>query len=92
MVIKRGRSGVTFVYRPAGSAKKVSLVGSFNAWDPERGLMRKQKDGTFRRREELGPGRYEYRFLVDGQWVTDPACDQVVPNSFGTENSTVVVP
>jgi hypothetical protein len=39
----------------------------------------------------LYPGRYEYKFLVDGQWWNDPGNDRVCPNSFGTLNSIVKV-
>jgi len=38
------------------------------------------------------PGRYEYRFVVDGQWRDDPACTERVPNGFGSENCVLRVP
>jgi 1,4-alpha-glucan branching enzyme len=91
MVIKRGKSDVTFVYAPGGEVQKVAVVGSFNGWDPEQGSMRRQKDGTFRRKEELGPGHHEYKYLVDGQWLPDPEGDRRVHNSYGTENSIVSI-
>ncbi len=91
MIVKRGKSEITFVYTPDGDVKTVSVVGTFNGWDPEKGRMRKQKDGTFRRKETLPPGRHEYKFYVDGQWFVDPEADGRVQNTFGTENSTVLV-
>ena len=39
----------------------------------------------------LLPGRYEYNFVVDGNWVEDMLCSEMVPNPFGTRNSVIVV-
>ncbi len=91
MIIRKGRSTVTFVFSPGQGARTVAVVGSFNGWDPARGRMRRQRDGTFRRRETLPPGRYEYKFFVDGRWFVDPDGEGRVPNPYGTENSMVAV-
>ncbi len=91
MIIKQGRSNVTFVFTPAHGAKTVSVVGSFNGWDPKKGEMKRQSDGSFRRKETLRPGRYEYKFFVDGQWFVDPEAEGRVANAYGTENSMVAV-
>jgi len=86
MIIRKGRSTVTFVFSPGQGARTVAVVGSFNGWDPARGRMRRQRDGTFRRRETLPPRRY-----VDGRWCVDPDGEGRVPNPYGTENSMVAV-
>ena len=39
----------------------------------------------------LPAGRYEYRFVADGQWISDPSAREWVKNTFGTANSVVVV-
>jgi len=39
----------------------------------------------------LEPGRFDYRFLVDGDWMNDPDADKVC-NKFGTENCVMTVP
>ncbi len=39
----------------------------------------------------LPPGRYEYRFVVDGQWISDPNAKESVGNSFGSTNAVVVI-
>jgi hypothetical protein len=31
----------------------------------------------------LPSGRYEYRFVVDGQWTDDPAAGETVMNPYG---------
>ncbi len=72
-------------------ARKVSVAGSFNEWDPDRTPMSRDLDGTWRATLSLKPGRYEYRFVVDGQWVSDHNARESVPNEFGSTNSVLVV-
>lgn len=91
MIMKQGRSTVTFVFTPDNNAKAVSVAGSFNGWDPKKGEMKRQRDGSFRRKETLPPGRHEYKFVVDGQWLADLEADARVKNTYGTENSMVAV-
>ena len=92
MVEKKGRSQVTFIYRPQQSdCHQVLLAGTFNDWQPSQGKMAKQKDGTYRKRLQLDPGEHRYKFCVDGQWVADPEAECCVPNPFGTLDSLIVV-
>jgi hypothetical protein len=37
------------------------------------------------------PGRYEYRFLRDGNWENDRSCSGCVPNDFGSLNCVRIV-
>jgi hypothetical protein len=53
--------------------------------------MKKDKKGRWTKIVTLAPGRYEYKFLVDGEWQNDPNNDQVVHNSFGTLNNQLTV-
>jgi hypothetical protein len=39
----------------------------------------------------LHPGRYEYRFFVDGEWQNDPYCSSLVENPFGTLNCLKII-
>lgn len=91
MLIKKGKSQVTFVYQPVDGTRKVHLAGTFNSWEPTACNMTRQKDGTFRKRLTLEPGEYRYKFVVDGQWVEDPQADSLVPNDFGGYDSLVKV-
>ncbi len=75
----------------APDAQEVFLVGEFNNWDPAAAKMRRFKDGTCKKSVQLKPGRYEYRFLVDGQWWTDPNNGERVSNPYGEENSVITV-
>jgi len=91
MIIRKGKSQITFVYAPDNACRQVFLAGSFNDWIPEKGKMIRQKDGSFRKRLRLPPGEYRYKFLVDGQWVADSSGEGQVPNEFGTFDSVVRV-
>ncbi len=75
----------------APDAQKVYLTGDFNNWDPKKSLMKKDKKGVWKATVTLKQGRYEYRFLVDGNWENDPACCDCVPNEFGSKNCVRVV-
>ena len=75
----------------ASEAKEAILAGDFNSWDAKKHRMRRDDKGRWTKIVTLAPGRYEYKFLVDGQWQNDPSNDQMVPNSFGTLNNTLTV-
>jgi len=68
------------------------VAGTFNNWNPEAtrlvfiGGKKWFKDLT------LAPGRYEYRFVVDGGWVDDPKAKVQVPNPHGGHNAVLEVP
>lgn len=67
-------------------AKKVFVTGDFTRWEKQLPL-RRSSSGTWQRRISLEPGRYEYKFIVDGQWRVDPANDLQAYNEVGTLNS-----
>jgi hypothetical protein len=54
--------------------------------------MRPCRDGTWRIRLDLAPGReFHFRYLLDGaRWENDPVADRYDPNPYGSENSVVV--
>ena len=86
--IKRKRVILTL---EAPHAKAVSLMGDFNQWNQKVHPMKQEKDGTWKKIIVVRPGRYEYRFLVDGEWWNDPANDRVCLNCFGTVNNILEV-
>ena len=69
--VKTTPRGVKFEYYNP-DAKQVYLAGEFNEWSTTSLPMRKEKDGTWWIVIKLSPGKYEYKFVVDGQWVADP--------------------
>jgi hypothetical protein len=53
-------------------AKKVILAGSFNDWSESAYKMKKVENGwTFTTR--LPYGKHHYKYIVDGEWITDPS-------------------
>ena len=93
----RRRQSRTFVRR-APEAKTVRLSGTFNGWDPEATPLRKQRNGMWTVTIELEPGRYEYKYVVDGRWLREEACEEndrgcphCVPNAFGSKNCVLSV-
>ena len=53
--------------------------------------MTPEPGGTWKATVWLPAGRYEYRFVVDGQWISDPSARECVQNTFGSTNSVLVV-
>jgi len=72
-------------------AQRVSLCGSFNAWSPDATPMNRTCNGHWATSLALPPGRHEYKFVVDGQWIPDPNAQQQAFNRHGTLNSVVEV-
>ena len=75
----------------APEASEAYVVGEFDNWDESKNRMRKFKDGIWKKKIKLKPGRYEYKFLVDGQWHNDPDTSKTNPNPYGSENSVVEI-
>jgi len=75
----------------APNARAVFVAGTFNGWDPKRTSLRKDSGGVWHASLPLTTGRYEYRFIVDGQWQEDPGAGDSVPNPHGGRNSVLTV-
>lgn len=80
----------------APDARQVCISGTFNEWNPSGTPMSRAADGSWHAMLELPPGSYEYKFVVDGQWVCEPGvddgdpklrgCPGYVSNSYGSMN------
>lgn len=79
---------VTFTV-PAEEASSVAVVGSFNEWNVEATPLKKLKNGSFKGTVDLESGSsYEFRYLVDGEYVNEKEADGSVWSDFaGAENS-----
>lgn len=77
----------------AEDAKKVSVVGSFNDWNAKKAPLKKLKSGVFKGTIDLDTeSSYEFKYLVDGEYVNDAAADAYAWNDFaGAENSVVTL-
>ncbi len=72
-------------------AKHVCVAGSFNGWKPEATPLTPAADGHWSGDLTVRPGRHEYLFVVDGQWLPDPNAKETVSNPFGGHNSVLIV-
>jgi 1,4-alpha-glucan branching enzyme len=73
----------------APQAKQVSVVGTFNSWDPNaHRLQGPDRDGVWTLSVPLAAGRYRYMFVVDGlRWMADPNAVASQNDGFGGRNS-----
>ena len=69
------------------NAKTVSLSGSFNGWKKDELIMNKTSTG-WELPYTLGPGNYQYKYIVDGKWISDP--DNPL-NSANSGNSFLII-
>jgi chromosome partitioning protein len=81
--------GVMFTVE-APNATNVQLAGDFNDWSP--GTAEMEPVGRiWTKMLKLAPGRYRYRFVIDGQWCRDPSNAIIEPSPFGGEDSVLVL-
>lgn len=81
---------VRFRLRGYDDAKKVIVSGSFNKWNEHLFKMYKIENG-WELKVKMRPGDYEYRFIVDGNWMEDPSNPDKVRNEFDEYNSHINV-
>ncbi len=79
-----------FVLR-APQARQVSVAGTFNNWNTNSSKLTKDFRGNWTGSVRLQPGRYEYRFFVDGNWADDPKARTTTPNQFGSQNAILEI-
>ena len=87
-----GRDGVRFrIHAP--EATSVSVVGGWNAWNPEADpLSGPDSRGVWEVTLPLKPGIWRYAFVVDGDWVKPPGALRYEEDGFGGENGVLIVP
>lgn len=72
-------------------ARSITIAGSFNNWNPQLNYLRKNND-SWDIFLPLEPGKYEYKFVVDGQWILDPNNKNKSRDENGNSNSVVIIP
>jgi len=87
--VKEVPVGILFTHEAPG-AGSVALAGSFNEWSVDRNPMTKGDDGTWSIVMALRPGQdYQYKFVVDGSWLSDETNPASAGDGFGGVNSVV---
>lgn len=82
--------GVLFTYRDPG-AGAVFLAGTLNGWNATDTPLKKDGKGNWSVTKKLDAGSYEYKFVVDGNWVADPENPDTSADPYGGVNSVVAV-
>ncbi len=82
--------GIVFSYL-APDAGAVFLAGDFNGWDASALPMVRGEEGIWTVTVVLKPGDHEYKFVADGQWMTDPDNPRQKSDPFGGSNSVLAV-
>lgn len=74
-------------------ARSVSLAADFNGWNAASTVLTKDATGLWLCRFATpGPGRYEYKFVVDHRrWIEDPSNGMKVSDGYGGLNSVLIV-
>ena len=81
---------VTFTFAPTDSYEQVYLAGTFNGWSTEATPMHRKGD-RFEVILFLAKGEYRYKFVADGQWITDMNAEKFYPDGYEGQNSAIVV-
>lgn len=87
-----GSNSIYFVYNhtfklPGNEqAKEVVVAGSFNNWDEHKLRMRRTSKG-WELPVYINDGTHQYKFIVDGNWITDPTNALVRDDGLGHINS-----
>jgi chromosome partitioning protein len=81
--------GVMFTIE-APDAERVQLAGDFNDWTLDGNEM-EPMGGVWKKMVKLPPGRYRYRYVVDGRWQNDPLNAAIEPSPYGGDDSVLVM-
>lgn len=78
----------TFRLKGYADAGKVYLSGDFDSWSPNTLLMKREGD-EWVCSVHLSAGKHLYKFIIDGNWIIDPANPLWEQNQMHTGNSIV---
>ncbi len=82
---------VTFIFK--GKAKKVYLAGEYNQWELEDAMTKLDKEDIWYIDKHFpANARLDYKYIVDGSWITDPLNENITTVSAGNVNSTLIMP
>lgn len=84
------KGNATFRLKGHANARIVAVAGSFNDWNQSQVLCGKEAD-EWVCRIDLAPGKYTYKFIIDGDWILDPANPDTEDDDRGFTNSVLIV-
>ncbi|MFC1527555.1 alpha-amylase family glycosyl hydrolase [Candidatus Neomarinimicrobiota bacterium] len=78
----------TFTFTPNKEVSSIVVMGQFNDWSRTAlPLFDEDNDGVYKRKVFLKPQKHEYKFVVDGVELIDPANSVLISNNIGGWNS-----
>jgi hypothetical protein len=84
------KGSTTFRLKGYPHARIVAVAGSFNDWNQSQVLCAKETN-EWVCRLDLSPGKYTYKFIIDGDWILDPDNSNTEDDERGFTNSVLVV-
>ena len=85
------KEGILFSYYAPG-AGEIFLSGDFNGWKGKTLKLVKGGDNVWRIILKLAPNRsYDYKYVADGNWITDPNNPDLNPDIAGGANSIIYI-
>ena len=84
---EQAASDVEFVC--SGAENYVKVAGTWNSWKPQN-LIYNQEDDTWMLSLNLKPGTYQYKYIIDGDWIHDPS-KRWIEDGTGNVNNVIVV-
>ena len=84
------KGNTTFRLKGYADATIVALAGTFNGWNQSQ-LLFGREGGEWVCRVDLDPGVYQYKFVVDGDWLLDPSDPETAEDEAGNVNNLLEV-
>jgi hypothetical protein len=84
------KGNTVFRLKGHADARVVAVAGTFNNWNQSQMLFGKEGDGWVCR-IDLAPGKYTYKFIIDGDWILDPDNPTTEDDERGFTYSVLVV-
>jgi Glycogen recognition site of AMP-activated protein kinase len=75
----------------APDATSVQIAGDFNGWSTTGDRLAAVGDGWWEIDLDLGPGLYQYKFVVDGSWLIPEDTRRRISDGFGSENAVLEI-
>ena len=84
------KGNTTFRLKGYPEASLVVLTGTFNNWGQSQLLFAREGD-EWVCRVDLDPGVYQYKLIVDGDWLLDPSNPDTAEDEAGNVNNVIEV-
>lgn len=81
---------VTFIYR--GNAETVYVAGEYNQWELEDRMSKNEEGVWYINKRFPENARFDYKLIVDGNWITDPLNEKTTCVSADNINSNLIMP